>query len=84
MTGQVLFDPLLPLWALGALAALCALAVSVALWRGLSGWAFRGLAGLVLLAALSGCEPSCERTCAGYCKTELLFCRQTAIRCMMH
>ena len=24
MTGQVLFDPLLPLWALGALAALCA------------------------------------------------------------
>jgi hypothetical protein len=54
MTGQVLFDPLLPLWALGALAALCALAVSFALWRGLSGWAFRGLAGLVLLAALSG------------------------------
>ncbi|MGX9352759.1 hypothetical protein ACS3QZ_16300 [Shimia sp. W99] len=54
MTGQVLFDPLVPLWALIALALLCAVAISVALWRGLSGWAYRGLAGLVILAALSG------------------------------
>ncbi|SFM03488.1 hypothetical protein [Shimia aestuarii] len=54
MTGQVLFDPLVPLWALIALALLCAVAISVALWRGLSGWAYRGLAELVILAALSG------------------------------
>ncbi|PSL21347.1 hypothetical protein [Shimia abyssi] len=54
MTGQIMFDPLVPVWVLIALAVLCALGVSVALWRGLSGWAYRGLAGLVILAALAG------------------------------
>ncbi len=54
MSGQVLFDPIVPLWLLISLALLCALAMSVALWRGLAGWGFRGLAGLVLLAALAG------------------------------
>ena len=48
------FDPLLSwpfLWALaGALAAVLA----VALWRGLSGWFLRGLAGAAILFALSG------------------------------
>lgn len=54
MTGNLLFDPIVPLWLLVSLAVLCAAAVSVALWRGLNGWAFRGLAGLVILAALAG------------------------------
>ncbi len=54
MTGQVLFDPLLPLWSLGLLAALSLLCVGWAFWRGLSGWALRGLAALVILAALFG------------------------------
>ncbi len=54
MTGNLLFDPIVPVWLLIALAGLSALAVSVALWRGLNGWGFRGLAGLVILAALAG------------------------------
>ncbi|MGR3637107.1 MAG: hypothetical protein ACU0BK_14450 [Shimia sp.] len=54
MTGNLLFDPIVPIWLLVALAALSGIAVSVALWRGLTGWAFRALAGLVILAALAG------------------------------
>ncbi|KPA20537.1 hypothetical protein shim_35270 [Shimia sp. SK013] len=54
MTGNLLFDPIVPLWLLVALAALSGIAVSIALWRGLTGWAFRALAGLVILAALAG------------------------------
>lgn len=53
MTG-VVFDPIVPLWLLAVLAVLSALAISVALWRGLAGWAWRGAAGLVILAALAG------------------------------
>jgi len=54
MTGSIVFDPLLPWPALAALAALTALAVVLALWRGLSGWGLRLLAGAVVLAALAG------------------------------
>lgn len=54
MSGQVLFDPTVPLWALAALMVLCLGAVAAAFWRGLSGWAFRGMAALVILAALAG------------------------------
>jgi hypothetical protein len=54
MTGSIVFDPLLPWPALAALAALTALAVGLALWRGLSGWGLRLLAGAVVLAALAG------------------------------
>ena len=54
MTGTLIFDPLIP-WPLLAVVALLALAgVTLALWRGLSGWAFRGLAALLVLAALAG------------------------------
>ncbi|WP_371061009.1 hypothetical protein [Rhodosalinus sp. 5P4] len=53
MTGTVLFDPLVPLWLLGALGVAVAAASALALWRGLSGWALRGLAGFVVLAALA-------------------------------
>ncbi|WP_412553189.1 hypothetical protein [Shimia sp. MIT1388] len=53
MTG-VVFDPIVPLWLLAVLAVLSAVAISVALWRGLAGWAWRGAAGLVILATLAG------------------------------
>jgi len=54
MTGSVIFDPLLPVWLIAALAVLVAVGLSLALLRGLSGWAFRALAGLVVLGALLG------------------------------
>ncbi|MBO9438020.1 hypothetical protein HKX23_10385 [Sulfitobacter sp. KE29] len=54
MTGTVLFDPLIPLPLLIGLAVLAALGLLLALWRGLSGWALRGLAAAVVLAALAG------------------------------
>mgnify|MGYP001792668398 CR=1 FL=1 len=54
MTGSILFDPLLSIWLIAGLAVLFALAVGLALWRGLSGWALRALAGLVVLGALLG------------------------------
>jgi hypothetical protein len=50
----VAFDPTLPLPLIAALAALAAVAVALALWRGLAGWWLRALAALVLLAALTG------------------------------
>lgn len=54
MNGQIIFDPLLPWGVLAALAVLVVIAAVLAVWRGLSGWALRLLAGLVVLAALSG------------------------------
>ena len=54
MIGSVLFSPLLPWPVLAVLAAGIAAFCALALWRGLSGWALRGIAGLVILAALSG------------------------------
>ncbi|MCX8954241.1 hypothetical protein OU790_12425, partial [Ruegeria sp. NA] len=54
MTGTVIFDPLIP-WAMLLVVGMIAVAgVVLALWRGLSGWALRGLAALVIIAALSG------------------------------
>ena len=54
MTGSVFFSPLLPWFVLAILAAAFVAIVGLALWRGLSGWALRGLAGLIVLLALSG------------------------------
>ncbi|HSG56456.1 MAG TPA: hypothetical protein VLA45_13490, partial [Paracoccaceae bacterium] len=54
MTGQIIFDPLLPWAVLAVLGAIVVIAAGLALIRGLSGWALRLLAGLVVLAALSG------------------------------
>ncbi|MGZ3216562.1 hypothetical protein [Paracoccus sp. T5] len=48
------FDPALPWWAIGVLAALALLVGGFALWRGLRGWAWRGLAGLAAALALAG------------------------------
>ncbi len=54
MTGTVIFDPLIPWPVLAIVAALAVGGVILAVWRGLSGWALRGLAALVLIAALAG------------------------------
>ncbi|MFL4469516.1 hypothetical protein ACERZ8_06400 [Tateyamaria armeniaca] len=54
MTGTILFDPLLPWPVLAVLAVVVAGGVLLAVMRGLNGWALRGAAGLVILAALSG------------------------------
>ncbi|MCP4615356.1 MAG: hypothetical protein GY844_02855, partial [Bradyrhizobium sp.] len=50
----ILFDPLVPWPVLIALAVLTGVALVLAIWRRLSGWALRALAALVLLGALSG------------------------------
>jgi hypothetical protein len=55
----IAFSPLLPLPLIAVLAVLAAIGVVLALWRGLTGWWLRGLAALVLLAALAG--PSLRR-----------------------
>ena len=54
MTGTVIFDPLIPWPILAAVAAIAVAGIVLAVWRGLSGWALRGLAALVVIAALSG------------------------------
>ncbi len=48
------FDPSVPLWLLAALAAFCALALAVAIWRRARGTAWRGLAFAVVLLWLAG------------------------------
>ncbi|MGI9370581.1 MAG: hypothetical protein ACR2O2_17260 [Ruegeria sp.] len=54
MTGTVIFDPLIPWPVLVAVALVAVAGIILALWRGLSGWALRGLAALVMIAALAG------------------------------
>lgn len=54
MTGQILFDPLIPWQLLAVVAGLALFGVILAAMRGLSGWALRGLAALVVLGALAG------------------------------
>ncbi|MBE9636069.1 glutamine amidotransferase [Salipiger mangrovisoli] len=56
MTGEIVFDPLLPWPAIWVLGALALVSVALALWRGMPGWALRLCAGLVLVAALT--QPS--------------------------
>ncbi|WP_418592275.1 glutamine amidotransferase [Ponticoccus sp. (in: a-proteobacteria)] len=56
MTGSFVFDPLLPWAVIAVLGALALGGAALALWRGLSGWAFRALAALVLVGALA--QPS--------------------------
>ncbi|MDJ0820172.1 MAG: hypothetical protein QNJ09_00005, partial [Paracoccaceae bacterium] len=56
MTGNIVFDPLLPWPLIWGLAAIALTGVILALWRGLSGWALRALAGIVLIGALT--QPS--------------------------
>ncbi|KGM50109.1 membrane protein [Pseudooceanicola atlanticus] len=54
MTGTVIFSPLLPWPLLAGFAAIALAGIALAVWRGLAGWALRGLAALVVIAALTG------------------------------
>ena len=50
----ITFDPKLPIELIAGLGAVSFLVLTLALWRGLTGWWLRALAALVLLLALSG------------------------------
>ncbi len=54
MTSTIIFDPLIPWVVLAIIAVVATAAVGLAVLRGLQGWALRGLAMLVVIAALSG------------------------------
>jgi hypothetical protein len=54
MTSTIVFNPMIPMLLLALVAAIALAAVILAVMRGLQGWALRGLAMLVVLAALSG------------------------------
>lgn len=54
MTSTIVFDPLIPMILLAIVAAIALAAVVLAVARGLQGWALRGLAMLVVIAALAG------------------------------
>ncbi|WP_375259005.1 hypothetical protein [Citreimonas sp.] len=56
MMGQIVFDPLLPWAVIAALGVLALAGIVLAVWRGLAGWALRGLAAAVLVSALT--QPS--------------------------
>jgi hypothetical protein len=57
--GQVIFAPLLPWPLVWAAAALMALVLGLAIWRGLAGWWLRALAAASLIGALA--NPSLQR-----------------------
>ncbi len=59
MITNLVFDPLVPVSLLTGLGAVAAALVLFSLWRGLGGWWLRGLAVLILLAALA--NPSLQR-----------------------
>ncbi|MEM8776622.1 MAG: glutamine amidotransferase [Pseudomonadota bacterium] len=54
MTSNVVLDPLISVWIIAGLAGMLSSGIALAMWRGLSGWPFRLLAGLVILGALLG------------------------------
>jgi len=54
MNISIVFDPLLPWWLIAVLGGMALSAAALALHRGLSGWALRGLAALTVIAALAG------------------------------
>ncbi len=58
MDVSITFNPLIPWSVIYGLAAVAAICILFCLWRGLSGWALRGLAALALLTALA--EPSLQ------------------------
>ena len=54
MTSTIVFDPMIPAVLLGVVALFSLAAVVLAVARGLQGWALRGAALIVILAALTG------------------------------
>ncbi len=59
MTETLILDPLVPLMALYGLAAAGIVLIGLAIWRRLSGWWLRALAGLAILCAIA--NPSVQR-----------------------
>ncbi len=57
--GEILFSPIIPWPVLSVLAVVVLAFISFAIWRGLAGWPLRGLAAVVLLAALA--NPSLQQ-----------------------
>ena len=53
IAGQLILDPLVPWLVFYLLAGLSAVGLALAIWRRLSGWWLRGLAGIALLAAIA-------------------------------
>lgn len=53
MSGSILFSPIIGWPILAVLAALVACFIGFAIWRNLAGWIWRGLAAVVILAALA-------------------------------
>jgi hypothetical protein len=53
MTASIVFDPLLPIVVIGAVALVAFTGMILAVIRGLNGWALRGLAALVVLGGLA-------------------------------
>ena len=54
MTSTIVFDPMIPMSLLLVVAIVALITVILAILRGLQGWALRGLAAMVVLAALAG------------------------------
>ena len=54
MTTTIVFDPLIPMALLLVVVIIALISVILAILRGLQGWALRGLAAVVVLAALAG------------------------------
>ena len=54
MTGQVIFDPLVPWEMVAIVAVIAAASIMLAGLRGLNGWPLRALAAMVVLGALTG------------------------------
>lgn len=54
MTGNIIFDPLIPWTLLLMVAVIALIGVILAVLRGLNGWSLRALAACVVLAALTG------------------------------
>ncbi|SHH31805.1 hypothetical protein SAMN05444003_2786 [Cognatiyoonia sediminum] len=52
MTNEIILNPLLPIILIALIAILAGITIGLALYRRLSGWWLRGLAGLVLIGAL--------------------------------
>jgi len=59
MIGSILLSPLISWPVLAGVAVITLIVIGFAIWRGLAGWALRGLAALVLLAALA--NPSLQQ-----------------------
>ena len=54
MSQSIIFVPLLPWMVIAGLAVIAAGLLVLAAWRGLTGWALRAVAGIMLVAALAG------------------------------